>query len=59
MFSMFRVFEAVGAHDASGVLSTVFAGINAVAAVKKFPTKGRRDVASREFGEYRFAVGMT
>ena len=56
---MFRVFEAVGAHDASGVLSTVFAGINAVAAVKKFPTKGRRDVASREFGEYRFAVGMT
>ena len=56
MFSMFRVFEAIGAHDAGGVLTAVFAGIDAVAAVKEFPAEGRRDVARRQLDEYRFAV---
>lgn len=59
MFSVFRVFEAIGAHDAGGVLSAVSAGINAISAVKKFSTERRRDVARLKFGEYRFAVRMT
>ena len=59
MFSVFRMFEAVGAHDASGIQSTVSAGVNAVSVVKKFSAERRRNTPRREFGKNRFAVCMT